>query len=146
MLTTGNDLAPWYRAPDVAGKVAASGAVMWEFHGLSKAAYIITEDKQLGTDLRRMIEVSGIHVKWFASPSEYSTYERPTAASCLLVSAGIVHQCELGIAAPPVIVLSERADIPACVRAMRDGAHDFLNAASQDSRFTGRAERRVPEG
>jgi FixJ family two-component response regulator len=99
----------------------------------SRIVYIVTDDEQLGGDLRTASEASGIHVKWFRSALEYLAYKKPAVVSCLLISPQLSDMCGLDLQrllaptfSPPIIFLSYDGDIPSCVRAIREGAHDFL--------------------
>ena len=98
-----------------------------------RIAYLVTNDEQLGCDLSEAIEFCGIRAEWFRSGSEYLSCNRPEIASCLLISqqlsdmSGRDFQRLLAPTfSPPIIFLSDHGDIPACVRAIKEGAHDFL--------------------
>jgi FixJ family two-component response regulator len=102
-------------------------------HDLSEIAYVLIDDEQLGGEITSTIEGGGIRAKWFRSATSYLAHERPEVASCLLISRrllgmpGLDLQRFLGASiTPPIIVLSNDGDIPSCVRAIKDGAHEFL--------------------
>jgi len=104
-----------------------------ETHDPSRIAYLITNDEQLGSDLSVAIECCGIRAKWFRSASEYLAYKRPGIASCLVISQQLSDMSGLDLQrilsptfTPPIIFLSNHGDIPLCVRAIKEGAHDFL--------------------
>jgi FixJ family two-component response regulator len=99
----------------------------------SRIAYIVTDDEQLVVHVSGMIGNVGIQIKCFRSPPEYFGYKRPAVASCLLISrrisdmSGFDLQCKLQLATcPPIIFLSDVGDISLGVRAIKEGAHDFL--------------------
>ena len=114
----------------------------WESRDLRKIAYIVTDDELLGNAVGCMIEANGIRAKWFRSDLEYLVYERPEVASCLLISRRLSDSSGLDLQGmlkgnhiPPIIVLSDDGDIPSCVRAIKDGAHDFLTLPLTTSRL-----------
>jgi len=113
-----------------------------ESHDLSEIAYVLIDDEELGPQISSAIEDSGIRAKWFRSPANYLAYGPPEAASCLLISRGLLGMPGLDLQRffadripPPIIVLSNDGDIPACVRAIKDGAHDFLTFPLVTSRL-----------
>ena len=100
---------------------------------LSQIAYLVTDDEQLGQDVSAIIKSQGVRTQWFRSASAYLACKRPDVASCLLISrrlsdmSGLDLQRTLASASsPPIIFLSDDGDIPSCVRAIKEGAHDFL--------------------
>lgn len=99
----------------------------------STIAYVLTDDEQLGEDVCAIIRANGAGAQCFRTSSSYLVHERPEMASCLLIdrrpSAMPERDFQRLLAstdAPPVILLSDSRDIPSCVRAIKDGAHDFL--------------------
>jgi len=107
-----------------------------------RIAYIVTDDEQLVVHMSDMVERAGIQMKWFRSASEYLGYERPIVASCLLISrkisdvSGLDLQRKLGpTMCPPIIFLSDEGDISLCVRAIKEGAYDFLTIPAISSRL-----------
>jgi FixJ family two-component response regulator len=102
-------------------------------HELSRVAYIVTDEGQLGADVSAITDANGIRAKWFRSASGYLDYQRPEVPSCLLISLRLSNMSGLdfqrmlaGTITPPIILVSDDGDIPSCVCAMREGAHDFL--------------------
>jgi FixJ family two-component response regulator len=113
----------------------------------SRIAYVVSDDEQLAGCIRSMTEGSGIHLKWFQSASGYFAYTRPVVASCLFISrrmsdmSGLDFQRELApTMSPPIIFLSDDWDISLCVRAIRQGAYDFLNLPLIASQLLGTLE------
>ena len=99
----------------------------------SRIAYLVINDEELAEDLRAAIEHSGIQARLFRSTEEYLACRRSEVASCLLISRQLSDKSGLDLptmlapaSSPPIIVLSDQRDIPACVRAIKEGAHDFL--------------------
>jgi FixJ family two-component response regulator len=99
----------------------------------SRMAYIVTDAKQLVAYVSGMIGGAGIQMKWFQSASGYLGYKRPAVPSCLLISRRISDMSGLDVQrklaptmCPPIIFLSDDGDISLCVRAIKEGAHDFL--------------------
>jgi FixJ family two-component response regulator len=104
-------------------------------HGRDQSyiAYIITDDERLVACVRDVISGTAIQMKWFQSASGYLGYNRPVVASCLLISrrtsnmSGLDVQRKLGPRiCPPIIFLSDDENLSLCVRAIKEGAHDFL--------------------
>src|ERR1700761_4119944 len=90
--------------------IQAANRIGKDTHELSKVAYIVTDDEQLGADVCSTIEANGIQAKWFRSASAYLAYQRPAIASCLLISrglsvmSGLDFQWMLAGAMPPPVI------------------------------------------
>ena len=76
----------------------------------------------------------GLRVETFASAQEFLTAKRPDAPACLVLDvrmpglSGLDLQVKLGEAGIPIpiIFITGHGDIPMSVRAMKEGAHEFL--------------------
>jgi FixJ family two-component response regulator len=118
--------------------------VIRKSHDVSEIAYVVIDDEQLGAEITSTLKDSGIRAKWFGSAVSYLTCGRPEVPSCLLISRGLLGMPGLGLQRllagripPPIIVLSTDGDIPACVRTIKDGAHDFLTFPLVTSQLLG---------
>jgi len=96
--------------------------------------HIIDDDTSFLAATARLLRASGFAVRTFASASEFLTQRDVEAAGCAVVDLqmpglnGLDLQLALGRTRNPipVIFLTGRGDIPMSVRAMREGAEDFL--------------------
>lgn len=95
---------------------------------------VVDDDKALARALERILRHLGCSVALFTSAQEALAYPGLKAADCLLLDlamptmSGLEFQEELlgrGIGIP-VVFLSGQGDIPSTVRAMQNGAVDFL--------------------
>jgi FixJ family two-component response regulator len=100
---------------------------------LSGVAYIVIDDERLTNEIRAAVESHGFRAHCFRSGFQYLAYRRPGIASCLLISGQLADMTGLdlqrmtaGTQGPPIIFLSNEGDIPSCVRAIKEGALDFL--------------------
>jgi FixJ family two-component response regulator len=111
----------------------SAARISGETRDSSRIAYLVSGDEQLGHSFRAAMQGCEIRTRWFRSASAYLAYERPEMASCLLISQKLSDMTGLDLQrllsralSPPIIFLSDDGDIPSCVRAIKDGAHDFL--------------------
>lgn len=96
--------------------------------------HIVDDDASFLAATSRLLRASGFAVKTFASAAEFLAQRDAEAAGCALVDLqmpglnGLDLQLALGRTRNPmpVIFLTGRGDIPTTVRAMREGAEDFL--------------------
>jgi len=99
----------------------------------SRVAYVLSDDPKLHHEVHAVVHASDVQTCWFRSASRYLAHRRSASSSCILASPRLSDMCgfELqrvltGTFAPPIILLSDDRDIPSCVRAIKDGAHDVL--------------------
>jgi FixJ family two-component response regulator len=109
---------------------------------LSSIAYVVTDDELLGHEVCGIVRSQGVRVQRFRSASAYLGCERPEVASCLFISRSLSDMSGLDLqrtlactVSPPIIFLSDDGDIPSCVRAIKEGAHDYLTLPVIDSRL-----------
>jgi FixJ family two-component response regulator len=96
--------------------------------------HIVDDDASFLAAISRLLRASGFAVKTFASASEFLAERDVEAAGCVVVDLqmpglnGLDLQLALGRTRNPlpVIFLTGQGDIPMSVRAMREGAEDFL--------------------
>ena len=96
--------------------------------------YVVDDDASMRKSLRRLIRSAGYHVEAFASAKEFLTGENADGPCCLVLDinlpdlSGLDLQQELAKreVSPPVIFITGYGDIPMSVKAMKDGAVDFL--------------------
>jgi FixJ family two-component response regulator len=96
--------------------------------------FIIDDDRMIREGLQSLIRSVGLRVETFASAQEFLTAKRPDAPACLVLDvrmpglSGLDLQVKLGEAGIPIpiIFITGHGDIPMSVRAMKEGAHEFL--------------------
>ena len=103
--------------------------------------HIVDDDASFLAATSRLLRASGFAVKTFPSASEFLAQRDVEAAGCAVVDLqmpglnGLDLQSALGRTRNPlpVIFLTGQGDIPTSVRAMREGAEDFLNQDRAES-------------
>ena len=96
--------------------------------------HLVDDDASFLAATSRLLRASGFAVKTFPSASEFLAQRDVAAPGCAVVDLqmpglnGLDLQLALGRTRNPlpVIFLSGQGDIPTSVRAMREGAEDFL--------------------
>jgi len=96
--------------------------------------HVVDDDDAFRTAISRVLTAAGHRPKLYASAQDYLATPDPEGPACLLLDlrmpgvTGLDLQSALAKRddAHPVIFLSGHGDIPSTVRAMRDGALDFL--------------------
>lgn len=96
--------------------------------------YIIDDDRQVREGLLSLVRSVGIRVEGFASAQDFMVAKRADAPACLVLDvrmpgiSGLDLQRKLGESGIriPIIFITGHGDIPMSVRAMKDGAHEFL--------------------
>jgi FixJ family two-component response regulator len=96
-------------------------------------AYIVTDNQQLGINFETVLDACNIEARWFRSASEFLAFRQPEVTSCLLIGQTLLDMSGFDLQrklahtfSPPIIFLSDDGDIPSCVRAIKEGALDFL--------------------
>lgn len=101
---------------------------------MSPIVFVVDDDDSVREALSSLIRSVGLHVRTFASASEFLAFGRPDATACLVLDVrmpglnGLELQQELsaGERPLPIIFITGHGDIPMTVRAMKAGAVDFL--------------------
>lgn len=96
--------------------------------------FIVDDDREVRIGLESLIRSVGLRVAAFSSASEFQKAVRPDAPSCLVLDvrmpgqSGLELQNQMRIAGVelPIIFVTGHGDIPMTVRAMKDGAVEFL--------------------
>ena len=96
--------------------------------------HIVDDDASFLAATSRLLRASGFAVKTFASASDFLAQRDEDAPGCVLADVqmpgmnGLELQSALARSANPlpILFLTGHGDIPSSVRAMRDGAEDFL--------------------
>jgi FixJ family two-component response regulator len=96
--------------------------------------HIIDDDVAFLTAVSRLLRASQLQVKTFSSAREFLDQLGPSTTGCVVADLqmpgmdGLQLQEALGRSrhAMPIVFLTGQGDIPSSVRAMRNGAEDFL--------------------
>jgi len=96
--------------------------------------FIVDDDREVRVGLESLIRSVGLRVASFVSASEFQQAVRPNVPSCLILDvrmpgqSGLELQNQLRAAGIhiPTIFVTGHGDIPMTVRAMKDGAMEFL--------------------
>jgi FixJ family two-component response regulator len=96
--------------------------------------YIVDDDASFSRALGRLLSAHGLQARAFASGAEFLSHVTPASRGCVLTDLNMpglsglqVQQRLAEIRIPlPVVFLTGGGDIPNSVRAMRQGAADFL--------------------
>jgi two-component system, LuxR family, response regulator FixJ len=101
---------------------------------LPSTVFLVDDDPPFLATAARFLRASGFTVKTFSSAAEFLNQREPEAAGCVVADLqmpamnGIELQKALARSENPlpIIFLTGHGDIPTSVRAMRQGAEDFL--------------------
>ena len=96
--------------------------------------FVIDDDRMIREGLQSLIKSVGLRVETFASAQDFLSAKRPDAPACLVLDvrmpglSGLDLQRKLGESniQIPIIFITGHGDIPMSVRAMKEGAHEFL--------------------
>jgi len=100
----------------------------------SPIVYVVDDDASFLKAVSRLLHASGFDVKTFSSAAEFLACLTAEARGCVIADlkmpgvSGLDLQTALSKSSSPmpVVFLTGHGDIPTSVRAMRDGAEDFL--------------------
>ena len=106
----------------------------------SRMVFIVDDDRDVCTALRRLIRSVGIDVQTFTSAQDFLRADRPQVPGCLVLDvrlpdlSGLNLQEKLSEAKIdlPIIFITGHGDIPMTVRAMKAGALEFLTKPVQE--------------
>jgi len=95
--------------------------------------YVVDDDIRMREALRELFASHDILSATFGSVAEYVEYAKPDLPGCLILDVelpdinGLDFQRQLRNANhPPIVFITGHGDIPSTVRAIKDGAVDFL--------------------
>jgi len=102
---------------------------------------VVDDDPSLLKAVSRLLRTAGFMVVTFETPEEFLGSYAPSRAGCLLLDLTMPGMSGLDLqqrlrekgGAPPIVFLSGTGEIPDCVRAMRQGAVDFLTKPVDDA-------------
>jgi FixJ family two-component response regulator len=113
---------------------AADGGRFYRMKEPEPIVFVIDDDRMIREALQSLIRSVGLRVETFASAQDFLVAKRPDAPACLVLDvrmpglSGLDLQVKLGEAniQIPIIFITGHGDIPMSVRAMKEGAHEFL--------------------
>ncbi len=96
--------------------------------------FVVDDDRSVREGLVDMIESLGMRAKAFTSAQQFLQYKRPNTPACLVLDVRLpglsgldlqrqLHQSDRPL---PIIFITGHGDIPMSVRAMKEGAVEFL--------------------
>ena len=95
--------------------------------------HVVDDDVRMRESLRELFTSLDVPSIAFASVTEYVEYAKPDLPACLILDvelpdiSGLDFQRQLRDAYhPPIVFITGHGDIPSSVRAIKDGAVDFL--------------------
>lgn len=102
--------------------------------------FVVDDDEGLRNAIEFLLDTAGLTAKTFASGKAFLEYYRPEMRGCLLLDirmpdiSGLdfqesIRERDIKL---PVILISAYGTIPLAVRAMRDGAFDFIEKPFDD--------------
>jgi len=126
--------------------------------------HVVDDDASFLTAISRLLRAKGLSVKTYSSAHEFLTQRDADAPGCVLADLRMPQMSGLDLQSAlaqssnplPIVFLTGHGDISSTVRAMRDGAEDFLEkrapkemlldavtrALGRDSRERGARERK----
>ena len=115
----------------------------------SPTVHIVDDDASFRTATSRLLRASGFAVRAFPSAKEFLAQRDVDAPGCVVADLQMPEMNGLDLQAAlartrnplPILFLTGQGDISSTVRAMRDGAEDFLEKRDQ-SKAAGRGETR----
>src|SRR5215831_11485167 len=102
--------------------------------------FVVDDDRSVRESLVDLINSVGMKVEAFSSAQEFLQHKRPDTPACLVLDvrlpgpSGLDLQRQLGLSENPIpiIFITGHGDIPMSVRAMKEGAVEFLTKPFRD--------------
>jgi len=118
---------------------------------ISPTVFIVDDDKAVRDSLKWLISCVGLHVEAYASAQDFKSVCDPERPGCVLMDvrmpgmSGLELQKELQARTicPPVIIITGHGDVQMAVRAMKDGAFDFIEKPFNDQTLLDLVQRAV---
>jgi RNA polymerase sigma factor (sigma-70 family) len=96
--------------------------------------HVVDDDASFLTAISRLLRANGFSVKTYSSAHKFLTHRDADAPGCVLADLRMPEMDGLDLQSAlaqtpnplPILFLTGHGDIPSSVRAMRDGAEDFL--------------------
>ena len=119
--------------------------------GIQPTVHIVDDDAPFLAATSRLLRASGFAVKAFASAGDFLAQRNENLPGCVLADVqmpgmnGLELQTALARSSNPlpILFLTGHGDIPSTVRAMRDGAEDFLEKRAPKEQLLAAIERAI---
>lgn len=103
--------------------------------------FIVDDDAAFSESLSALVASMGLKTKVFSSPIEYLEQFDPNATGVLVLDIRMPKMSGLSLQekltafpiCPPIVILTGHAEVPTALRAMRQGAVDFLQKTFSES-------------
>ncbi|MDQ2634245.1 MAG: response regulator, partial [Pseudomonadota bacterium] len=102
--------------------------------------FIVDDDERIQEALGELLESHGMRAIAFSSAGHYVRAEKPDLPACLVLDVelpdinGLDLQRQIAEGQhPPIVFITGHGDIPSSVRAIKDGALDFLTKPFSDA-------------
>ena len=102
--------------------------------------FVVDDDARVREALSELLEANGIRVAVYGSAGEYVRAEKPDLPASLILDVQLPDINGLDLQKqvadgdhPPIIFITGHGDIPSSVRAIKDGAVDFLTKPFSDN-------------
>jgi FixJ family two-component response regulator len=102
--------------------------------------YVIDDDPSMRSSIEDLLQSVGLEVHAFASVQEYLEAARPSTPACIVLDVRLPGQSGLDFQrqvsgtpmALPIVFITGHGDVPMSVRAMKQGAVEFLTKPFRD--------------
>jgi FixJ family two-component response regulator len=97
-----------------------------------RVVFVVDDDASICAALSQLLSTFALRTVTFNSAAAYIGYPKPDVTSCVILDLSLPDMSGLDLQgqsdghAPPVIFITGQGDIPSSVRAMKQGAVDFL--------------------
>ncbi|MFM0211216.1 response regulator [Paraburkholderia sediminicola] len=116
---------------------------------LAPIVYIVDDDNGMRTSLAWLLESVGVKSAGFASANEFLNAFDPSVPACLVLDVRMPEQSGFDVQAElnrqgatlPIIFVSGHGDIPMSVRALQNGAIDFVEKPYNSQQMLDRVQR-----
>ncbi|MFM0502143.1 response regulator transcription factor [Paraburkholderia caffeinilytica] len=116
---------------------------------LAPIVYIVDDDNGMRTSLAWLLESVGVKSAGFANAREFLDAFDPSLAACLVLDVRMPEQSGFDVQAElnrqgatlPIIFVSGHGDIPMSVRALQNGAIDFVEKPYNSQQMLDRVQR-----
>src|SRR4051812_27701453 len=121
--------------------------------GAPPVALVVDDDPTICAAVRRLLRAEGLHVRVFGNTDELAAAGRPAGVCCLILDLhlpgrdGLAFLSSLNRAGVriPTVFITGYGDIPTSVRAMQEGAIDFLPKPFDDEQLLSAVRRAFVE-
>lgn len=102
--------------------------------------FVVDDDARVREAIGELLESLGWQAETFAAAADYVAYAKPDLPACLILDVelpdinGLDLQRQMAEGDhPPIVFITGHGDIPSTVRAIKDGAVDFLTKPFSDA-------------